>query len=98
MSDQLEKEFQVLHDAFGKEIESKVEQFQKLMAEAVELSDRYGIPFACTLTPSMRGWYVPDSFSERFASLDKEMVSELTDVSEYKLGRSYGGWQHSNIC
>lgn len=97
MSDQLEKEFNTLFNSFGQEIEDKVQQAEKLMNEAIEIADRYGIPFSANMFSSMRGWYVPETFADRFSALDKEMVMELTDISTYRLGRA-NGWQYSNIC
>ena len=97
MSDQLEKEFNSLFNSFGKEIEAKVKQAEKLMNEAIEIADRYGIPFSADIFASMRGWYVPETYGDRFGQLDKDLVMDLTDVSSYRLGRAIG-WQYSNIC
>lgn len=98
MSEQLEKEFKALLGSVGKEIENKVNQAEKLMKEACELADRYGIPFSSNIIDTMNGWYIPETFQERFATLDKDVAMELTDISSYRLQNHGGGWTHSNIC
>ena len=97
MSNDLEKEFEVLYLSIGEEISKKIKRAEQLLAEAEDLADKFGIPFQADMYSNMRGWYVPESFAERFKSLDVEKISELTEISAYRLNRAYG-WQHSNIC
>lgn len=97
MSDSLEKEFEILYSSIGEEINKKIQQAEKLLAEAEELADKFGLPFQADMYSDMRGWYIPETFGERFKSLDAEKLAELTEISAYRLNRAYG-WQHSNIC
>ena len=97
MSNQLEKEFETLYKTFGKEIAAKIQQAEKLMNEAIEIADKYGIPFEVDSFSNQRGWYVPETYADRFEKLDKDFVMELTDISSYRLGRA-NGWSYSSIC
>jgi hypothetical protein len=94
MTNQLEKEFQSLHDAFSKEIELKLKKAYKLVEEATAISERFGIPFEYVVINKTRSRYIPQSFKDRFINLDKKIVSELTNVN-YLNGE---GWYHSEIC
>lgn len=98
MSDNsLEKEFNILYSTIGEEIAAKVRQAEKLLEEATELADKFGLPFQADMYSDMRGWYIPETFGDRFKSLDANKMSELTEISQSRLNRAYG-WQHSNIC
>lgn len=97
MSNQLEKEFEALVSSIGKEIELKISQAEQLIKEATDLADRFGIPFKTSILVDQRSFYVPKSFGERFAKLDKEFAMELTEIGQYRLGLA-NGWHHSQIC
>jgi hypothetical protein len=96
MSDnQLEKEFKVLAESIGKEIDDKVAEAAKLLNEAVSLSDRFGIPFRSPISQIDQA-YVPTSFKVRFNTLDKEMVCKMLEM--YKDELNYArGWRHSQV-
>jgi hypothetical protein len=94
-NDQLEKEFSTLVEYIGKEINDKVKQANLLLQEACELSDRYGVPFRSPIS-QLEQSYVPESFRNRFKTLDKEEVSEL--VGMYQDDLDYArGWRHSQV-
>jgi hypothetical protein len=97
MSNQLEKEFEALYKSIGQEIEKKISQAEKLFQEAVELADKFGVPFQTSIFNDQRSFYVPTSFGERFAALDKEFAMDITDIGQYRLGNARG-WTHSQIC
>lgn len=96
MSKDLEQEFKTLTETVGKEIDQKVEQASKLLAEAVDLANKHGIPFYAFVS-ELGQPYVPQSFKDKWDALDKETVEELTSVSSYDLDYAYG-WRHSDVC
>lgn len=94
---ELENEFKKLIETVGKQIAAKVAEADRLMDEAIELADEHGIPFYSSGISQLGQAYVPNSFTEKFSELDRTLVEELTDVSEYTLDEAYG-WQHSQVC
>jgi len=92
----LDLEFQTLVETVGKEIDAKIEQASKLLSEATALADQHGIPFYAFVSELGQA-YVPESFEDKWGSLDKEDVEELTGVSSYDLESAYG-WKHSDVC
>jgi len=97
MSDnELETEFKSLMETVGKEIDHKVNEASRLLREAVELADKHGIPFYAYVS-ELGQPYVPQSFEDKWESLDKEDVEELTGVPSYDLESAYG-WKHSDVC
>jgi hypothetical protein len=93
-ADSIEKEFEELVNAHKDEIDAKVREASKALSEAVELSEKYGIPFRPSIS-FLRNSYFPESFDEKFSELDSEIVSDLTGAwREY----SDGGWEHSAVC
>lgn len=89
----LEEEFKALLDTVGKEIDEKVSAAAKLLDEAIDLSDKHGVPFYSPVS-NLGQSYCPTSFTDKFSSLDSDNVRELTEVYDLE---GYG-WEHSDIC
>jgi len=92
----LEKEFENLVESVGKEIQDKIQQAEKLLAEACALADMHGIPFFTNV--SLLGQpYVPEKFETKWCDLDRDFVANITEVVASDLGSPYG-WDHSQVC
>jgi hypothetical protein len=92
----LEKEFENLVDTIGQEIKDKIDQAETLLNEACALADEYGIPFFTNV--SLLGQpYVPEKFGAKWRDLDRDFVTNMTEVMAPDLGSSVG-WAHSSIC
>jgi hypothetical protein len=97
MSSPLEEEFKSLFNSIGKEIDNKIIQALQLIAEAENMSEKYGIPFKANLIQDYRSWYIPTTYKDRFNSLDQDFVYDMTLIDSYRLSKS-NGWQHSQSC
>jgi hypothetical protein len=93
---QLEKEFEKLIDTVGEQIAAHVATAVQSLKAATDLADQYGIPFFTNVS-ELGQPYIPDSFRNKWGTLDKEFVANLTEVGSYELNSSYG-WQHSQVC
>jgi hypothetical protein len=92
----LETEFENLFSSIGEQIQDKIKQAEKLLNEACKLSDEYGIPFFTNV--SLLGQpYVPEKFQSKWRDLDRDFVTNVTEVASHELSSAYG-WQHSQIC
>lgn len=92
----LEKEFEDLATSVGLEIQDKITQAEKLLNEACALADEHGIPFFTSV--SLLGQpYVPEKFETKWCDLDRDFVTDLTEVMSNDLGSAYG-WQTSQVC
>lgn len=94
--EKLEEEFKHLMTSVGDQIEKKLAVAEQALADAIELSNKFGIPFYANISQLSQA-YVPPSYEEKFQELDSDFVMDLTDVSSYDLG-SANGWRHSAIC
>lgn len=94
--DELEAEFKKTCDAHMQEIEEQLELADQALAKAVELSEKYGLPFYADASPLAQS-YFPMSFEKKFSGLDEEFVSELTDACTEYYGEG-AGWEHSDVC
>ena len=93
---QLEQQFETMADSVGAEIQTKLQQAEKLLNEACELADEHGIPFYTNV--SLLGQpYVPEAFQSKWRDLDRDFVANITEVASYDLGSAYG-WAHSQVC
>lgn len=93
---ELEAEFKALCDAHMSEINEQIDVARVAIRKAVELSEKYGIPFSSDITPLGMS-YCPDSYYGKFDELDKGFVSEVAGASLWNM---YGGsgWEHSDVC
>lgn len=93
---------QKFRDAFAKhnpEIQDKLNEANKLIAEAEALSEKHGIPFSPPngFMDNMPTAFVPQSFSNIFGDLlnddeGSEVIGDVTDV----YNTEYTGWQNSS--
>ena len=97
MSDnELEQEFEKLVDSVGEEIRAHVLTATRALKAATDLADKHGVPFFTNV--SFLGQpYVPESFKTAWGSLDKDFVTNLTELTSNDLGYAYG-WLHSQVC
>ncbi len=92
---ELEEEFLALSSTIGEQIKAKVKLAEKYLDEAIELSDKHGIPFDSAVS-GLGQSYVPQLYHQRFKPLGKELVADLLDMSQYDL--DHRGWERSAIC
>jgi len=92
----LELEFLELVETTGKEIQDKLVEATKLLREATELSRKSGLPFRSNISEAGQA-YVPSTYPEKFAKLDKDKVADLLEIGTYTLENA-DGWEHSQIC
>lgn len=92
---QLEREFRGVAGSIGIQIDEKLREAAKLLGEACDLADKYGIPFKSDIS-EIRQAYFPPSFKDKYSDLDRELVHELTDAWPSDYGRK--GWEHSAVC
>jgi len=92
----LEKEFESLADTVGVEIQSKIDEAERLIAEACALADESGLPFFTNVSVVGQP-YVPETFQNKWRDLDRDFVANLTEVATSDLSSAYG-WQHSQVC
>jgi hypothetical protein len=92
---QMEREFRTKAVEISKEIDQKLRVASTALREAVEISEKHGIPFHANIS-SLRQGYTPESLYTLFPKIDKEFINTLTDVfNEYD---GHVGWQHSRVC
>lgn len=94
---ELEAEFQKTFDTIHPLIQSNLEEAARLINEAVQLSEKNGIPFCpkaklAWIAPS----YIPKSFEKLFPEIakDGDFWTTVTDAH----GGYYKGWQYSQTC
>lgn len=95
---QLEAEFKHLAESIGKQIAAKIKQAEKALAEAKDLSDKFGVPFSTSLTDEgYQSVHVPDSYEEKFVDLNNQTVADILgiDKDDFEAGQ---GWRKSTWC
>lgn len=91
---ELEREFRTEANAHLSEIINLAEQASKILSKAVDLSEKYGIPFDSPVS-FLGQSYFPTSFSSRWSDVSNDLVYSITKASsEY----SNEGWEHSDVC
>ena len=88
----VELEFKALCDEALPQIEARINIARQAIKEAVELSEKYGVPFSSDITPLCMA-YTPVSLDDRFRDLDDAMY----DIAGTYIN-GYEGWEHSAIC
>lgn len=89
-----EREFRKISDIISDKIYEKVKAAQKLLDEAVEISEKSGVPFNSGISFIGQS-YIPKSLSVKFPDIDKEFINEVTETwGDFE----YGGWEHSAVC
>ncbi len=107
----LEKEFAAVYKEHQAEIEAKLQEARKNLKEAVDISNKYGIPFNGGIS-FLRNSYFPPSyftnFEEKVVQVDEEdnfydrdsfseFVSDITGAWQ-NYDKGYPGWSHSAVC
>lgn len=89
----LELEFKKVVENHQSEIDEKLKEAADALDKAVELSEKYGIPFYSRVSPLGQCFY-PDSFGDKFSDVSRDLVQELCETySEYE-----NSWDHSAVC
>lgn len=96
-SGNLEQKFRDACNKYNPEIQEKVELACKLLKEAENISEEYGVPFNNnhTLLGGLAKGYFPQSFDAIFGELrkdDEEIIYNLTNVYQFE---DQIGWQSS---
>jgi hypothetical protein len=94
---ELAEEFQKLVTSITAKIDKHLKAASKELNKAIKLSEKHGVPFHSNIS-FLGQSYTPSTFSSsKFADLDRETISDITDVwDEYMMDG--GGWQHSAVC
>lgn len=92
----LEEDFTKIVEEHKAEIDAKVKEAIKALDEAVELAEKYGIPFSPSIS-FLSQTYTPESYYAKFSDLDS---STVYDIAEVYPGGEWGeaGWEHSAVC
>lgn len=96
--EQLEAEFKHLAESIGKQIAAKIKAAEQALAEATELSNKFGIPFSTTLNDEgYPNVHVPESYEEKYVELDNQVVADILgiDKDDFENGQ---GWRKSTWC
>lgn len=88
----LEEEFKKTQELAEQEIFVALSKVHTALTEAIEISEKYGIPFYASICPLDQG-YRPSSFEEKWG----EILNELSEDNDFYLPE-YEGWQHSAVC
>lgn len=91
----LEKKFREAYAKYNPEIQAKMNEAGKLIAEAEKISEEHGIPFSTNLMSDTG--YMPASFESIYSELlqddeSSEAIHELTGM----YNTEYTGWQNSS--
>jgi hypothetical protein len=92
---EIEREFRKMATQILDEIQEKVSVAAAYLHEAVELSEKHGVPFYSSLSQISQS-YIPTTFSTQHGDIDPEIVEAITSTS---IGYDHDrGWAHSAIC
>lgn len=89
----LEQEFLDAEKEARPLIQEKLKAARKLIFEAEEISNRYGVPFRSEVSPLLNTYFPANS---KFA------CEEMEDFVCWEIGwpewGGWGGWEHSAVC
>jgi hypothetical protein len=91
---QLEREFRTTANVVLVEIQKKVAESSRLLQEAVDLSEKHGIPFSSSVS-FLGQSYTPSTFEEKYGEVDSDLAESITDAFGCMDG---SGWEHSDVC
>lgn len=94
---ELEQEFKELVEDNLSKIEEKVAIAARALREAVELSEKFGVPFHSSVS-FLDQPYVPSSFNQKFTQLGEEKFDKMCTVGLWQIEDVGCGWQHSDVC
>lgn len=89
---ELERTFRLAVNEAQDRIYAKLAEAEKLLDEAVAISEETGIPFGAGISPLSQS-YIPNSMSDKFPDVDRSFCTEVADAYG-----EYEGWQHSAVC
>lgn len=88
----LEKEFRTTAEKANNEIAAKLALASKALGEAIDISEKYGIPFSSSVS-SLRQGYMPYSYDDKFTGVSRELMEAVTGCYN-----ECSGWKHSKVC
>lgn len=88
----IEREFRLAAPSVIEKINKYISEASLAMDKAVDLSEKYGIPFYSHISPLSQG-YRPESFDEKYNGVSDNIMSAIADCNN-----EYAGWQHSAVC
>lgn len=97
-AEQLENDFKEVFNKIHPEIQDKITQAAKLIGEAEELSEKYGIPFQPDVGIPFRMSYIPSTLQKKWAKLCIDDGLEFIYDHTGAYGGEYDGWQSSQVC
>lgn len=88
----LEEKFREAMASADTEIESHLKIARSALAQAVAVSEKYGVPFRSDIVEMGRDrQYVPNSYSQKWENLDREVLEEF----DLYIGRYHDtGWEY----
>lgn len=95
-SSSLEVKFKKVIEIAKEEIAVHIKDSRAALAKAVVVSEKYGIPFYSSMVDMDRGRrYVPKTFSQKWPTIDYEILSEYDIYSTEDVGWEY--WSTSSL-
>lgn len=92
----IERAFREINEKASEEIEKHLSDATDALSKALDLSEKYGIPFDTNIS-FLSNTYTPDSLKKLHPKVSKEFIEEVTGAySEDDF--EYGGWRHSAVC
>lgn len=95
-STDLEKKYRATFDEVNPKIQEHLDKASKSLMKACELADEFGVPFY-TGVSFLSQHYIPEDLTSKTGLTASELES-ITDISDYAIENSYGGWEHSAVC
>ncbi len=92
----LEREFRTASSDILSDIQRKVKAASKLLQDAVDLSEKHGIPFSSEIS-FLGQSYFPTTFSDKYGELEADFVDAITGATTAYYGED-AGWEHSDVC
>lgn len=89
---EIERAFRLAVGEAQDRIYAKLAAAEKLIDEAVAISEETGIPFSAGVSPLGQS-YLPNSLHEKFPDIDRSFANEIAEAYG-----EYEGWQHSQVC
>lgn len=96
MSDKMEKEFEKIAKKALEEINIKLNEACEKLSEAIDISEKYGIPFNSGIS-FLTNSYVPTTIKAMHPNVSDDFLSETTGIyDDYAFDGT--GWYHSDVC
>lgn len=88
----LERQFRLAVKKADEEISQKLQIAMVALGEAIDLSEKYGVPFNSGISFLAQS-YRPSTLKSKFPDLDNVFISNVSDSYN-----EYDGWEHSEVC